>query len=263
MSPSALIDPEVAAALRCWHIAPAGRPGTVTLTGRAYFADGDGVTVLLRTSGGDALASDGGVMAARLADVGVDVWGPTRAATAWTETLSAFKLHEVDGRIVGRRPINQAAALASDISSAMLTTDGLRWLAAPERESKLVRQFYQFLDGARFAYDRRPTIELPRGAKVRPTARVNTSGRSVLVQAVGGTEQALEHALSLVQRIERANYAFDQRLVLLKGDPTGWPPDHLDLLADHAPVGFSDRMDQVGQFLKKGTPLARPVPADL
>ncbi|MFJ5631680.1 hypothetical protein ACIQF5_03390 [Streptomyces goshikiensis] len=194
-----------------------------------------------------------------MADTGVDVWGPTRAATAWAETLNAFHLSEVDGLIVGRRPLEQAAALVSDISSAMLTTDGLRWLAAPDRDSRLVRQLYAYLDDARIAYDRRPTAELPRGAKVRPTARINLPKRTVLVQAVGDSEQGLEHALSLVQRIERADYALDQRLVLLNGNPQAWPADHLDPLADHTPVGFSDRMDAVTRFLKEGTPLERPV----
>ncbi|MEU9097327.1 hypothetical protein [Streptomyces sp. NPDC048361] len=163
---------------------------------------------------------------------------------------------------MGRRPLEQAATLVSDLSSAMLTTDGLRWLAAPERDSKLVRQLYAYLDDARIAYDRRPTVELPRGARVRPTARINLPKRTVLVQAVGGSEQGLEHALSLVQRIERADYAFDQCLVLLKGNPQTWPADHLDLLADHTPVGFSDRMDAVTRFLKEGTPLERPVPSE-
>ncbi|WP_199828490.1 hypothetical protein [Streptomyces sp. WM6372] len=83
------------------------------------------------------------------------------------------------------------------------------------------------------------------------------------LQAVGGSEQGLEHALSLVQRIERADYAFDQRLVLLKGNPQARPADHLDLLADHAPVGFSERMDAVTRFLKEGTPLERPVTPEL
>ncbi|MFD4863989.1 hypothetical protein [Streptomyces sp. NPDC058412] len=256
------LDPRLADALRCWHAAPAGRPGTVSLTGRSFFADGDGVIVLLRVSGDDALASDGGTMVTRLADAGVDVWGPTRASTAWSETLKAFRLGEVDGRIVGRRPLEQAATLVSDISSAMLTTDGLRWLTAPERDNALVRQFYTYLDDSRIAYDRRPTIELPRGAKVRPTARINLPKRMVLVQAVGGFEQGLDHALSLVQRIERADYAFDQRLVLLKGNPQAWPADHLDLLADHTPVGFSDRMDAVTRFLREGTPIERPFPSE-
>ncbi|MFG2712325.1 hypothetical protein ACGFX2_17480 [Streptomyces goshikiensis] len=62
-----------------------------------------------------------------------------------------------------------------------------------------------------------------------------------------------------MQRIERADYAFGQRLVLLKGNPQTCPAAHLDLLADHTPVGFSDRMDAVTQFLKEGTPLKRPV----
>ncbi|MER7463284.1 hypothetical protein [Streptomyces sp. NPDC097981] len=51
-------------------------------------------------------------------------------------------------------------------------------------------------------------------------------------------------------------------LVLLKGNPHAWPADHLDLLADHTPVGFSDRMDAVTRFLKEGAPLERPVPTE-
>ncbi|MEC4570164.1 hypothetical protein [Streptomyces virginiae] len=251
------LDPRLTEHLRCWHIAPAGRPGTVALTGRSYFADGDGVTVLLGVSGDDALASDGGTMATRLADAGVDVWGPTRAATAWAQTLGDFRLGEVDGRIVGRRSLEQAESLVSDISSAMLTIDGLRWLAAPERDSKLVRQLYAYLDDARIAFDRRPTVELPRGAKVRPTARINLPKRTVLVQAVGGSEQGLEHALSLVHRARGLRLrpaprtAEGQRASLARRPPRP--------LADHTPVGFSEHMDAVTRFLKEGTPLERPV----
>ncbi|MEV7492224.1 hypothetical protein AB0O08_15895 [Streptomyces anulatus] len=253
------VDDQLSSVLKCWHVAPGGRPGTVSLSGRQYFADGDGIRVLIRVAGEEALASDGGVMAARLTDAGVDIAGSTRAGTAWREILAQFELRELDGRIVGRRPLKQAEQLASDIASAMLTTDGLRWLALPERESKLTKQLYDFLRAGQFPFTRRPTISLPRGSKVKPTARVTTPKREVLIQAVAGGEQGIEHALSLVQRIDRANYGFDQRLVLLKGVPEEWPADHLDLLAEHTPVGFSDRMEQVQGFLGKGKALPSPV----
>lgn len=260
MSTPSYVDQALADVLKCWHTAPGARPGTVVLTGRQYFANGDGVTVLIRVSGSDALASDGGATAARLADAGVDVWGPTRAAAAWTDLLSSFELREVDGRIVGRRPVGQAEQLASDIASAMLTADGLRYLAASERESPLIRQLYAFLDSSHIAYTRRPTIKLPLGSQVRPTAKVDTPQRPVLVQAVGGAEAGIDHALSLVQRIGKAHYAFNQRLVLLRGDAGDWPADHLDLLADYTPVGFSSHMDQVQSFLREDEDLPRPVP---
>lgn len=260
MNRPSFLDERLAGLLSCWHAAPGGRPGSVALTGRQFYADGDGVVVLIRVSGDEALASDGGKTATRLADAGVDVWGPTRASTAWREILTAFRLHEVNGRMVGRRPLAQADALASDIASAMLTADGLRWLAKPERENKLVQQLYDFLDHTQLRFSRRPSIELPRGSKVRPTARVEAPQRSVLVQAVGATEQSIEHALSLVQRIGRADYEFNQRLVLLKGHPEEWPADHLDLLSDHTPVGFSSRMDEIESFLQHDRPLPRPLP---
>ncbi|MEU5243426.1 hypothetical protein AB0G81_04800 [Streptomyces asoensis] len=260
MSTPSYIDERLSGVLKCWHIAPGGRPGTLALTGRQYFADGDGVTVLIRVAGDDALASDGGKTAARLADAGVDIWGTTRAAAAWTELLAAFQLHEADGRIVGRRPLKQAEQLASDIASAMLTADGLRWMVAPERESLLIRQFYNFLDATDLRYSKRPTIKLPRGSQVRPTAQVETPARPVIVQAVGGTEAGIEHALSLVQRISRANYDFNQRLVLLKGASQDWPADHLDVLADHSPVGFSTQMNLVQEFLTEDRELPRPLP---
>ena len=259
MSAPEFVDRRLAEALRCWHMAPAGRPGSVALTGRQFFADGDGVTVLIRASGGEALASDGGAMSTRLADAGVDVFGSTRAAGAWDAILEDFHLHEIDGRIVGRRPLEQAEALASDIASAMLTADGLRWMAARERDSKLVRELYSFLDHVHLRYDRRPVIKLPRGSQVRPTARVAAPGRPVLVQVVGQGDQSLEHALSLVQRVGKADFDFNQRLVLLRGAPESWSADHLDLLADHAPVGFSTRMEQVDGFLRRDQSIPRPL----
>ncbi|MEW1861783.1 hypothetical protein AB0399_15655 [Streptomyces sp. NPDC088194] len=256
MSTPAFVDQRLAEVLKCWHMAPGGRSGTVALTGRQYFADGDGVTVLIRVSDDDALASDGGITATRLADAGVDVWGTTRAATAWAELLASFKLREVDGRIVGRRPVRQAEQLASDIASAMLTADGLRYLAVPERESKLIRQLYEFLDSGHYQYTRRPIIKLPLGSEVRPTARVDAPQRPVLIQAA---DAGIDHALSLVQRIDKADYGFNQRLVLLRGTPEDWPADHLDLLADHSPVGFSSHMEQVQGFLRANRELPRPV----
>jgi len=259
VSTPSYIDERLSDALRCWHIAPGSKPGTLALTGRQYFADGDGVTVLIRVSGDDALASDGGKTAARLADAGVDVCGTTRAAAAWTELLTGFNLREVDGRIVGRRPVKQAEQLASDIASAMLTADGLRWMVAPQRESPLIRQLYEFLDATHLHYIKRPTIRLPRGSEVHPTAQVDTPARPVIVQAVGGAEAGIEHALSLVQRIGRADYGFNQRLVLLKGTPQDWPADHLDVLADHSPVGFSAQMGQVQEFLRNDAELPRPL----
>jgi len=135
VSTPSYVDGRLGDALKCWHAAPGGRPGTVALAGRQFFANGDGVTVLMRVSGDEALASDGGSTAARLADAGVDVWGTTRAAAAWTELLSAFNLREVDGRIAGRRPLGQAEQLASDIASAVLTADGLRWMAVSGPET--------------------------------------------------------------------------------------------------------------------------------
>lgn len=263
MSTPSYVDPRLADSLKCWHTAPGGRAGTVALSRRQYFADGDGVTVLMRVSGTEALASDGGAMVTRLADAGVDVWSTTRASKAWTDILASYRLTEIDGRMVGRCPVAQAGRLASDVASAMLMADGLRYFAGAERESKLQKQLYDFLDGNHIRYSKRPTIKLPRGSEVRPTARVDTPARPVLVQTVGGTEQGIEHALSLVQRIDRANFAFNQRLVLLKGNPDEWPEDHLDLLADHSPVAFSSAMDQVRGFLSEDRPLPRPVPASI
>lgn len=263
MSTPAYLDPRLGEVLSCWNTAPGGRAGTVALNGRNFFADGDGVTVLMRVAGDDALASDGGVTATRLADAGVDVWGATRAATAWSELLKGFGLREVDGRIVGRRPIKQAEQLASDIASAMLTADGLRYLASPERESQLIRQLYSFLDTARLPYSRRPTVRLRLGSQVHPTVKVMAPARDVLVQAVGGGSQAgIDHALSLVQRLDKADFEFNQRLVLLRGAPSDWPADTLDILADHTPIGFSANMPDVNKFLVKNDALPHPIALD-
>ncbi|WP_432051229.1 hypothetical protein [Streptomyces xiamenensis] len=258
MTAPEFVDPRLAGRLRCWHMAPASRPGSVALTGREYFANGDGVTVLVRASGDEALASDGGHMVGRLADAGVDVYGQTRAAGAWDAILEDYRLVEMDGRIVGRRPLAQAEQLVSDVAGAMLTTDGLRWMVGPRRDSQLVQDLYRLLDRAHLKYDRRPTIQLPKGTQVKPTARVAAEGRAVLVQVAGQGDPGVEHALSVAQRVERANYGFNQRLTLLNGTVETWAADHLDLLADHSPVAFSADMQPVEDFLVRGVEIPRP-----
>ncbi|MFF6835294.1 hypothetical protein ACFY84_26080 [Streptomyces sp. NPDC012438] len=45
----------------------------------------------------------------------------------------------------------------------------------------------------------------------------------------------------------------------VKGVPQEGPAGHLDLLAEHTPVGFSDRMGQVQAFLGKDKELPSPI----
>jgi len=233
-----------------WTIAPGGKPGTVALTGGLFFSDGDGVTVLLRVSGQEVLASDAGVAAMRLIDAGVDL-GSGRAAKAWAEILDGYHLREIHGRITGRRSVHCVGALVADIAGAVLTSDSLKWLAQGGRESPLERSLYAFLSSAHLEYQKRPSVRLPRGGEVRPTARVSAPQRDVLVQAAG-SKQAAEHALVLVQQLARAQYSPDQRFVLLGGNADQWSPDQLDLLADNASVGFASDMRLVDAFLKEG-----------
>ncbi|MFJ9343458.1 hypothetical protein ACIRP0_29825 [Streptomyces sp. NPDC101733] len=233
-----------------WSVAPGGKPGTVALTGALFFSDGDGVTVLLRVVGQDVLASDAGVAAMRLIDSGVDL-NSGRASKAWDEILDGYHLKEMHGRITGRRSIQCAGALVADIAGAVLSTDSLKWLAHGGRESPLERSLYAFLSSASLDYQKRPSVRLPRGGEVRPTARVIAPEREVLVQAAS-SKQAAEHALVLVQQLARASYTLDQRFVLLSGNASEWSPDQLDLLADSTPVGFSSDMGAVDRFLKEG-----------
>lgn len=233
-----------------WSIAPGGKPGTVALTGGLFLSDGDGVTVLVKVVGQEILASDAGVAAMRLMDAGVDL-SSGRAGKAWDEILDGYHLREIHGRITGRRSIHCASALVADIAGAVLSTDSLKWLAQGGRESPLERSLYAFLSSAHLKYQKRPSVRLPRGGEVRPTARVTAPKREVLVQAAA-SKQAAEHALVLVQQLSRARYSPDQRFVLLSGSADDWSPDQLDLLADNTPVGFASDMRMVDLFLKEG-----------
>jgi hypothetical protein len=60
-------------------------------------------------------------------------------------------------------------------------------------------------------------------------------------------------------KVDRAGFGRNQRLVLLKGVPDDWSADHLDLVADFAPVGFSSHMKAVTDFLNGGIIPPRPV----
>lgn len=244
-----LVPSDVRDQLPGWSIAPGGRPGTVAITGGLFLSDGDGVTVLLRVVGQEVLASDAGVAAMRLSDAGVDL-GAGRASKAWAEILDGYHLKEIHGRITGRRSIQCAGALVADIAGAVLSVDSLKWLAQGGRESPLEKSLYAFLNSAHLEFQKRPSVRLPRGGEVRPTARVSAPKREVLVQAAS-SKQAVEHALVLVQQLARASYSTEQRLVLLSGRADEWSPDQLDLLADNAPVGFATEMRMVDRFLKE------------
>jgi hypothetical protein len=65
-----------------------------------------------------------------------------------------------------------------------------------------------------------------------------------------------------LQRLDKADFEFNQRLVLLRGAPSDWPADTLDILADHTPIGFSANMPDVNKFLVKNDALPRPIALD-
>ncbi|WNI15917.1 hypothetical protein [Actinacidiphila sp. ITFR-21] len=72
----------------------------------------------------------------------------------------------------------------------------------------------------------------------------------------------MDHALSLVQRIDRANFEFDQRLVLLRGGPGDWPADTFDILADYTPIAFPEQMRAVNGSRSATTSCRNPSPLE-
>ncbi|MCK8680210.1 hypothetical protein [Streptomyces lichenis] len=145
----------------------------------------------------------------------------------------------------------------ADVAGAVLSADSLKWLAQGGRESALERSLYTYLRAVDLEFQKRPSVRLPRGGEVRPTARVKAPKRTVLIQAASSKQNA-EHALTLVQQLARAQFSIDQRFVLLSGSADQWSPDQLDLLADNSIVGFSADMDAMDQFLLSGAAPSRP-----
>lgn len=243
---------EVVKRLECggWTIAPAGRPGVLALNSGHYFADGDGVSVLLRLSGTDALVSDGGVMKHRLVDAQVDI-KTERVRQAWDATLQDFGLHEADDRVVGRKPAEQVVTLLGDLVDAMLTLDGFKVLAKRAQPSRLERQLYTFLselaDTKQLRYERHPIVLMPAGTKVQPTAKVETPERDVYLQTA--TKDTLGRATYVAAALRQAQFGVNQRLVVLKGRRADWSQDHLDLLTSEARVGFMDETWVLRQIL--------------
>lgn len=233
-----------------WTLNPAGRPGVLALNSGHYFADGDGVTVLLRMSGADALVGDGGTMKIRLADAKVDMTAE-RARQAWESTLRDFGLHEVDDRIVGRKPADQLPSLLTDIVDAMLTLDGLKVLAKRAQASRLERQLYTFLDELvdtkRVRFERHPQVLMPAGAKIRPTARVETPQRDVYVQTA--TKDTIDRAMFFAAALKQTAFDVDQRLVVLRGRKVDWPQDYLNMIENDARIGFMDETFDLRRIL--------------
>jgi hypothetical protein len=219
-----------------WVVEPAGRPEVWALNSGHYFGDGDGVSVLLRISGNDALVSDAGAMVSRLTDAQVDLTSE-RVKHAWATTLQDFGLHETDNRVVGRKPATQLIPLLHDLVDAMLTLDGLKVLARRPQLSRLERELYNFLDETvKLPYEPHPTVKMPHGALVRPTALVEAPTRLVYMQTASKTNVSRATLVSSV--LKHANFDKNQRLIVLKGRRSEWASDYVDLLSDSALVGF-------------------------
>jgi hypothetical protein len=236
--------PEVVRRLECggWTINPAGRPEVLALDSGHFFADGDGVSVLLRMSGEDALVSDGGAMKHRLSDAQVDLTGE-RARGAWASTLRDFGLEEIDDRVVGRKHASALVPLLADLVDAMLTLDGLKVLARRPQLSRLERQLYSFLsDSVRLPFKQHPTVRMPQGTEIRPTAKVEAPGRDIYVQTA--SQEGVGRATYVTKALKLADIGLTQRMIVLKGRRADWAQDYVDILGDDATVGFMD--DTVG-----------------
>lgn len=236
--------PEVVQRLECggWTLNRAGRPGVLALDSGHFFADGDGVSVLLRISGDDALVSDGGVMKHRLADAQVDLNGE-RVRGAWMSMLADFGLVEIDDRVVGRRPTAGLVPLLTDLVDAMLTLDGLKVLARRPQLSRLERQLYLFLaESVRLPFKQHPTVRMPQGTEIRPTAKVEAPGRDIYVQTA--SQDGVGRATYVTKALKLADIGLTQRMIVLKGRRADWAQDYVDILGDDARVGFMD--DTIG-----------------
>lgn len=234
---------------RGWTVTLGGRPDVFALNSGHYFADGDGVSLLLRFTGDDVLVSDGGVMKLRLHDAQVDL-SSERARAVWNGTLRDFELVEADDRIVGRKGASSLMALLTDLVDAMLTLDGLKVLARQPQMSRLERQLYTFLDEAAvpLTYEKRPRVQMPRGTEVRPTALVHAPGRDIYVQTTSNKDN-VSRASFVVEVLRRANIDLNQRLVVFKGTQGDWEADYVDLLSELAMVGFMERPRQLTELL--------------
>lgn len=219
-----------------WTVTSAGRSDVWALHSGHYFGDGEGVSVLLRVSDTDALASDGGAMVTRLADAQVDLKAE-RAGNAWTTTLQDFGLREVDDRVVGQKPLSQLLPLLHDLVDAMLTLDGLKVLARRRQVSRLDRELYTFLEQTvKLPYEAHPTVKMPHGTSVRPTALVSAPDRQLYMQTA--TQDTIGRATLVTSVLAHAHFEKKQRMVVLKGRRAEWGDDYVDLLSSSALVGF-------------------------
>lgn len=193
-------------------------------TGR-FFADGDGVELLVRPSvdGEYVIISDGGITHARL-NLYTDSEPSNSVSTLWEDIKSEYGVEVSGGRIYQRVSTTMLSSGLSVVGDACIAMDAARMLSVSERRtfSDEIREW--LADEASLSISPSRKVQDRFGDDQTVTAIVESQRGEVVLQAAGGTssssrKQSIQRAFWVMSHLE--NVPIQNRLVVIERPPRG------------------------------------------
>lgn len=231
---------------------------TVLIQTGHFFADGDGVELLVRPSvnGEYVVVSDGGVTHARMS-LYVDTEPGKAVSALWDDVKSEFGVEVSRDRIYVRMPTSMLASAISVLADACIAMDSARMLAVGERRT--------FSDELREWLASEVSLPVSQSQKVPDrfgddqtvTAIVETRRGEVVLQAAGGTsgsarKQAFQRAFWVMSNMGES-IPVQNRLVVVERPPRTYDrkfAHQVETLAQTAYVGSFTRQRTLEGFLR-------------
>jgi Domain of unknown function DUF1828 len=238
--------------------------GSLLLTTPFFFADGDGVEVVVREDQDRVIVSDFGTTSSRLRLAGVNTRS-ARVQALIRDTVLGFDVARDGEELFAEGAPDEIADLLERVTSAMRDADALRALRADRRPPSFQTRVVTYLQSQFEFVEEQPTLRGQSGTEYRITAAAGTPNEPVYVHALtgGGSptgRRNTDHAFRIFADVN-GNITLKRKLIMLEDETaTPWRPEDLLLLSNVAFVGawssrhlaasfISGRMEPEGHLL--------------
>lgn len=227
--------------------------GSLLLTTPFFFADGDGVEVVVREDQDRVIVSDFGTTSSRLRLAGVNTRS-ARVQALIRDTVLGFDVARDGEELFAEGAPDELADLLERVTSAMRDADALRVLRAERRPPSFQTRVVTYLQSQFEFVEERPTLRGRSGTEYRVTAAAGSPNEPVYIQALtgGGSptgRRNTDHAFRIFADVN-GNIALRRKLIMLEDETaTPWRPEDLLLLSNVAFVGAWSSRNLASSFI--------------
>jgi hypothetical protein len=227
--------------------------GSILLTTPFFFADGDGVEVVVREEEDRVVVSDFGATLSRLRLAGVNTRSPRMQALI-RDTVLGFEVSRDGEELFAEGPLDEVAELLERLTGAMRDADALRALRGDRRPPGFHARIVTYLQAQFDFVKERPTLVGRSGSEYLITAAAGNPGEPVYIQALtGGGSQTGRRNTDHAHRIfwdVNGDMPLKRKLVMLEDEAaTPWRPEDVLLLSRVAFVGAWSSRDLASRFI--------------